>query len=117
MFAPYKPPYTLPIPAGKQPSSVTTAPSVNYPDASSGGLIDLAGVAANFSLRFSGEQGPSDASQLHTWRDQVLRLAESSPVFGVQDCCPMPYLLEQTRATAELVAHRDADRVACLGLA
>ena len=56
VFAQYGRPYTLPIPAGVQPSAVTTAPNVSYPDVGSGGLIALAGVPANFSLRFSGER-------------------------------------------------------------
>ncbi len=63
MFAPYGPPYTLPIPADAQPSAVTTAPDVNYPDTSSGGLMALAGVPANFSLRFSGERLPEGQGQ------------------------------------------------------
>jgi len=66
VFAPYGRPYTLPIPAGAQPSAVTTAPDVNYvnyPASSDRDLIALAGVSENFSLRFSGERS-GDVSQL-----------------------------------------------------
>ena len=66
MFAPYGPPYTLPIPAGAQPSALTTAPDVNYvnyPASSDRDLIALAGVSENFSLRFSGERS-GDVSPL-----------------------------------------------------
>ena len=54
-FVPYGSPYTLPIPTNATPRAVTTAPSVNYPDVSSGGLMTLANATSNFALRFVGE--------------------------------------------------------------
>ena len=54
-FVPYGSPYTQPIPRDAKPTAVTTAPSVNYPQASSGGVMDLANATADFALRFVGE--------------------------------------------------------------
>ena len=47
----------LPIPTSAAPIAVKNASSVNYPQASSGGVFRLAGagVTTNFALRFSGE--------------------------------------------------------------
>ena len=55
VFKPYGSPYTLPIPTALHPIAVTTAPSINYPDVASGGLMALANASTNFGLRFSGE--------------------------------------------------------------
>ena len=56
VFKPYNSPYTLPIPASAKSSATTTAPNVNYTDASSGGVMALAGgTMTNFALRFTGE--------------------------------------------------------------
>ena len=58
MFKPYNSPYKLPIPASAKPSATTTAPSVNYPQASSGGVMALAKATTNFALRFTGDTTP-----------------------------------------------------------
>ena len=65
-FVPYGSPYTLPIPANATPSAVTTAPGVNYPDVSGGGLTTLANATSDFALRFVGENPVmvADASRL-----------------------------------------------------
>ncbi len=55
VLKPYNSPYTLPIPASARPSATTTAPSLNYPQASSGGVMALANATTNFALRFTGE--------------------------------------------------------------
>ena len=55
VFRPYGSPYTLPIPTALQPTAVTTAPNISYPDVASGGLMALANATTNFGLRFSGE--------------------------------------------------------------
>jgi len=55
VFSPYNSPYTLPIPASARPSAVTVAPSVNYPQAGSGGVMALANATTNFALRFTGD--------------------------------------------------------------
>jgi len=60
-FVPYGSPYTLPIPVNATPSAVTTAPGVNFPDVSSGGLMTLANATSDFALRFVGE-GPMEAA-------------------------------------------------------
>ena len=60
VYNPYGRPYTLPIPADAKPSAVTTAPDLNYPQASDGGLLALAGAGSEFALRFSGEQRMQD---------------------------------------------------------
>ena len=56
VYNPYNNPYTLPIPTSIQPSAVTTAPNLNYPQAASGGLMALANATEFFALRFLGEQ-------------------------------------------------------------
>ena len=53
-FVPYSRPYALPLPL-VAPTAVTSAPDVNYPDVSGGGLMALANATSNFALRFSGE--------------------------------------------------------------
>ncbi len=60
VFKPYNSPYTLPIPASAKPAAMTTAPLVNYTQAGSGGVTDLAGATANFALRFSGGRRSRD---------------------------------------------------------
>lgn len=55
VYVPYGSPYTLPVPTTLQPSAVTAAPNVSYPDAA-GGLMALSGASTNFALRFSGER-------------------------------------------------------------
>jgi len=54
VFIPYNSPYTLPFPASLQPSAVTTAPNVSYPQSNSSGVMALAHATTNFGLRFSG---------------------------------------------------------------
>ena len=60
VFKPYTSPYTLPIPASVRPSATTTAPSVNYTQASSGGVMALANATTDFALRFTGEFLPGE---------------------------------------------------------
>ena len=55
VFAPYGRPYTLPIPSNAKPRAVSTAPNVNYPQSSSGGVMSLADATTDFALRLSGE--------------------------------------------------------------
>jgi len=54
VFNPYGRPYALPIPTIAQPSAVTAAPDLNFPEVSDGGLLALADAESNFALRFSG---------------------------------------------------------------
>ena len=56
VFNPYNNPYPLPFPASAQPTAVTSAPGLNYPQASSGGVMALAGATEFFGLRFSGDR-------------------------------------------------------------
>jgi len=54
VFNPYGRPYALPVPMTVQPSAVTVAPDLNFPEVSDGGLLALADAESNFALRFSG---------------------------------------------------------------
>ncbi len=54
MFSSYGSQYTLPIPASAAPKATTTARTVNYTEASMGGIMDLAKATTNFALRFTG---------------------------------------------------------------
>ena len=60
-FVPYSRPYALPLPL-VAPTAVTSAPDVNYPDVSGGGLMALANATNNFALRFVGERQSSKRS-------------------------------------------------------
>ena len=62
VFKPYNSPYALPIPTSAQPSATATAPNLNYTQASSGGVMALAGATTNFALRFTGEIFPVAAA-------------------------------------------------------
>ena len=59
-FVPYCRPYALPLPL-VAPTGVTSAPDVNFPDVSAGGLMTLANATSNFALRFSGESPALEA--------------------------------------------------------
>ncbi len=54
VFNPYGSPYTLPFPSSAQPTAVTAAPNLTYPQSGSGGLMALADAATDFGLRFTG---------------------------------------------------------------
>ena len=94
-FVPYNSPYTLPIPANARPTAVTTAPGINYPDVSSGGLMTLANATTNFALRFVGVSPAMSAEILSalsgllaTVRLNVCVAVHVSVVAGPSCCMP-----------------------------
>ena len=72
VFKPYTSPYTLPIPASARPAAVTTAPLVNYTQASNGGVMALADATTNFALRFTGDGTLRSCLGLPPWATTCL---------------------------------------------
>jgi len=65
VFSPYGSQYTLPIPASATPKATITARTVNYTEASMGGIMDLAKATTNFALRFTGTCIPCPPERLY----------------------------------------------------
>ena len=59
---PYGSPNKLPLLGNLMPTATATTPDVNFPDVSSGGIMDLANATTNFALRFVGARPSRDGS-------------------------------------------------------